>query len=192
MKGRCLFRAKLLRFLGGLPSHRWASEAMYEGRLVPADGVGERRVENLIDRHAATPEEKHTLDEANPQDVESASAPDSPLSPDSPDAPDGDDEDLTNAVMLFLDTAGCDFEERVTLQPRWGTAASGTRSDGSILTHSRTSQVVGEGSHLNEREGCVAVQHVLALLHRGLQPEDICMITPYNGQVPHQRSDRVK
>ena len=38
-------------------------------------------------------------------------------------------------------------------------------------------------SHRNSKEAAVVVAHVLRLIACGLAPEDIGVITPYNGQV---------
>jgi ATP-dependent RNA/DNA helicase IGHMBP2 len=62
--------------------------------------------------------------------------------------------DMTNAIMLLIDTAGCGMEEA----PSRG------------------------GSHKNEKEAAVVVAHIEQLLQTGLREEEIAVITPYNGQ----------
>lgn len=73
------------------------------------------------------------------------------------------DDELLNATLLLLDTAGCGLEE-----DRLG---ENDKSDLAQLSKS------------NEGEARVVDKHVRALLHAGLKPEEIAVITPYNKQV---------
>eukprot|EP01041_Mallomonas_annulata_P001055 gene1055-2065_t len=63
--------------------------------------------------------------------------------------------ELSNTVLLLLDTAGCDMEEE------------GCRG----------------GSFRNESEALVIYHHICSLVGIGVSPSDIGVITPYNGQV---------
>lgn len=69
-------------------------------------------------------------------------------------------EDMMDATLLLLDTAGCGMEEE---------KAGGDAEGG--------------GSRRNEGEAKVVEAHVRALVAAGLPVEDIAVITPYNGQV---------
>lgn len=60
-----------------------------------------------------------------------------------------------NATLLLVDTAGCDLHESVN----------------------------GAGSKYNEGEAKIVSKHVRNLIHIGMKPQDIAVITPYNGQV---------
>lgn len=60
------------------------------------------------------------------------------------------------APMLLVDTAGCDCAEVVE---------------------------EGSGSKANAGEARLVVAHVLALLHAGLRPAEVAVVTPYNAQV---------
>lgn len=68
------------------------------------------------------------------------------------------DEDLvalSKTVMLLIDTAGCNMEE------------DGCRG----------------GSYRNTAEAEIVVAHIQRLYELGLKPEQIGVITPYNGQL---------
>jgi ATP-dependent RNA/DNA helicase IGHMBP2 len=60
-----------------------------------------------------------------------------------------------NATLLLVDTAGCDLFESVN----------------------------GAGSRFNEGEADIVAKHVRNLMDIGMKPQDIAVITPYNGQV---------
>jgi ATP-dependent RNA/DNA helicase IGHMBP2 len=66
-----------------------------------------------------------------------------------------DGEDHPQPALLLIDTAGCGMEEGET----------------------------SAGSRFNEGEAQLVVQHVQTLLRAGVKPEDIAVISPYNGQV---------
>jgi ATP-dependent RNA/DNA helicase IGHMBP2 len=72
---------------------------------------------------------------------------------------DDETEDLITPLLL-LDTAGCGMHE----------------------------QVNAAGSRFNEGEGELVRQHVEKLVRCGLQPQQIAVITPYNGQVETLRN----
>ncbi|CAM9164154.1 unnamed protein product, partial [Scytosiphon promiscuus] len=65
------------------------------------------------------------------------------------------DMDMWAAVMLLIDTTGCDMPE----------------------------EEAGGGSRRNEREAEVAVRHVKGLLEAGILESEVAIISPYNGQV---------
>lgn len=62
---------------------------------------------------------------------------------------------LEKVTLMLIDTAGCDTHEMIN----------------------------DAGSRYNEGEADIVVSHVHSLLSLGLRPEDIAVITPYNGQV---------
>jgi ATP-dependent RNA/DNA helicase IGHMBP2 len=66
-----------------------------------------------------------------------------------------DDDIVSKVALLLVDTAGCGMYE--------------TQSS--------------SGSRYNEGEAEIVVQHVQTLLDKGVQQEQIAIITPYNGQV---------
>ncbi|MFO1054453.1 MAG: IGHMBP2 family helicase [Planctomycetota bacterium] len=96
---------------------RWASEAMYSGRLTAAALVRAHRLCDL-------PEVTETRDTALP--------------------------------FLWIDTAGCGFDESVG---------------------------IGDGSKSNEGEADIVCRHVAGLIEAGVGAERIGVITPYNAQV---------
>jgi ATP-dependent RNA/DNA helicase IGHMBP2 len=82
------------------------------------------------------------------------------LDPNHPPSKESEDENndlenLKNMTLLMIDTAGCDMHERET----------------------------DAGSRYNEGEAMLVNQHVRKLLELGLDPTQIAIITPYNGQV---------
>jgi len=72
------------------------------------------------------------------------------------DLPNISPSDLTNSVLMFIDTAGCSMEELTT-----------------------SNQI----SKANEGEAALVCHHVRCLVEQGLQVEDIAVVTPYNLQV---------
>ncbi|KAI2491393.1 hypothetical protein MHU86_23182 [Fragilaria crotonensis] len=66
-----------------------------------------------------------------------------------------DGEDREQPALLLVDTAGCGMEEGET----------------------------SAGSRFNQGEAQLVVQHVQTLLRAGIKPEEIAVISPYNGQV---------
>lgn len=77
-----------------------------------------------------------------------------------------EDDELLNATLLLLDTAGCELEED---QDDDDAADSGN----SLLKLSKS----------NAGEARVVAKHVRALLQTGLKEEEVAIITPYNKQV---------
>ncbi|KAL3659184.1 hypothetical protein V7S43_015762 [Phytophthora oleae] len=73
------------------------------------------------------------------------------------------DDELLDATLLLLDTAGCELEED----------ASEEVKGPSILHLSKS----------NEGEARVVAKHVRALLEAGLKEDEVAVITPYNKQV---------
>lgn len=68
----------------------------------------------------------------------------------------GTDEDsILNTTLLLVDTAGCDMHERVN----------------------------PAGSRYNEGEADIVSEHVRTLFRMGLTQQQVCIISPYNGQV---------
>jgi ATP-dependent RNA/DNA helicase IGHMBP2 len=78
-----------------------------------------------------------------------------PTSQDPPMALSEDLKALSSTVMLLIDTAGCNMEE------------DGCRG----------------GSYRNLAEAEIVVAHIYRLYELGLRPEQIGVITPYNGQL---------
>jgi ATP-dependent RNA/DNA helicase IGHMBP2 len=74
-----------------------------------------------------------------------------------------EEEDLSGVVMMMVDTAGCDMEEE-----------GGGGDSGSAKTAL---------SYRNTHEAAVVYKHVQQLYALGLTPEQIGVITPYNGQL---------
>ncbi|OWZ15994.1 DNA polymerase alpha-associated DNA helicase A [Phytophthora megakarya] len=74
------------------------------------------------------------------------------------------DDELLNATLLLLDTAGCELEEDVH---------DNDDKSRSILQLSKS----------NEGEARVVARHVTALLESGLKEDEVAVITPYNKQV---------
>lgn len=74
------------------------------------------------------------------------------------------DDELLNATLLLLDTAGCDLEEDADEEQKNGN---------NLLALSKS----------NEGEARVVARHVRALLDAGLKQEEVAVITPYNKQV---------
>ncbi|KAF1318882.1 DNA-binding protein smubp-2, partial [Globisporangium splendens] len=79
-----------------------------------------------------------------------------------------EDDDMLNATLLLLDTAGCELEE------------GGDDDDG---VPAKSGNSVLKLSKSNEGEARVVAKHVRALLQTGLKQEEVAVITPYNKQV---------
>lgn len=84
--------------------------------------------------------------------------------------PDVEDTDDTNCPVIFYDTQGGDFPEKVEDEADSGSGKAKIRS------------LTGE-SKSNEMEAALVKTHVKALVKAGLKPEDIAIVTPYNAQV---------
>lgn len=74
------------------------------------------------------------------------------------------DDELLDATLLLLDTAGCELEE------------DANEDDGK-------SHGMLQLSKSNEGEARVVARHVRALLESGLKEDEVAVITPYNKQV---------
>lgn len=79
-----------------------------------------------------------------------------------------EDSEDTNEPVIFIDTQGGDFPEK--------NEEEDTGKKGSIRS------LYGE-SKINEMEAAVVRQHVRKLVHAGVKPEDIAVVTPYNAQL---------
>ncbi|CAM9714597.1 unnamed protein product [Ectocarpus sp. 13 AM-2016] len=107
----------------------WASGEMYGGLLLAHPSVAERELPDLP--HASSSAAASSTKEEE-EGVE-----------------------MWAAVMLLVDTTGCDMPE----------------------------EDAGGGSRRNEREAEVAVRHVKGLLNAGVRESEVAVISPYNGQV---------
>ncbi|OJJ42839.1 hypothetical protein ASPZODRAFT_1267726 [Penicilliopsis zonata CBS 506.65] len=76
------------------------------------------------------------------------------------------DTDDTREPLVFWDTQGGDFPER---------------SEGDEMGNRQA--LLGGESKSNEMEAAVVARHVAALVAAGVRPDDIAVITPYNGQL---------
>lgn len=86
------------------------------------------------------------------------------------------DTEDTNEPVIFIDTQGGDFPEK--------NEEENTGKKGSIRS------LYGE-SKSNEMEAALVRQHVGKLVHAGVRPEDIAVVTPYNAQVSQGTDDIV-
>uniref|UniRef100_M4BCJ9 DNA helicase n=1 Tax=Hyaloperonospora arabidopsidis (strain Emoy2) TaxID=559515 RepID=M4BCJ9_HYAAE len=75
-----------------------------------------------------------------------------------------EEDELLDATLLLLDTAGCDLEEDVDEDHDEG-------------------QEVLRLSKSNKGEALIVARHVQALLEAGLKEDEVAVITPYNKQV---------
>ena len=85
-----------------------------------------------------------------------------------PDDSVADTED-TSEPLIFWDTQGGDFPE--TVEEDDGTSKAKAKS--SLLAESK----------VNEHEAALVAYHVSNLVDAGVKPEDIAIVTPYNGQL---------
>ena len=92
--------------------------------------------------------------------------------------------ELTEAALLLIDTAGCDCEEDEVHSG--GSGSNGGGSSGNGLA--RLSELVA-GSKSNAAEARLVGEHVRALLAAGLRHAEIGVITPYNAQVERLREE---
>ena len=76
-----------------------------------------------------------------------------------------ENDDLASTVMMLVDTAGCNMDED-------------TCDSGDLGGSAQTSQ-----SHRNVHEAAIVHKHVHKLFALGLTPDQIGVITPYNGQL---------
>lgn len=82
------------------------------------------------------------------------------------------DTDETREPLIFIDTQGGDFLERND-DTEAGDMAAGGRKKIALYGESKS----------NEREAALVSQQVRLLVDAGVKPEDIAVVTPYNGQV---------
>jgi DNA polymerase alpha-associated DNA helicase A len=78
-----------------------------------------------------------------------------------------EDTEDTNESVVFWDTQGGEFYEKI--------------DDGDDAPKSKSS-LLGE-SKSNELEAAIVKKHVQSLVDAGVKPEDIAVVTPYNGQL---------
>ncbi|KIO24414.1 hypothetical protein M407DRAFT_26219 [Tulasnella calospora MUT 4182] len=78
---------------------------------------------------------------------------------------DPDFMDVVSLPLVFFDTAGCEYFERLEANEEGGGG--------------------DEGSRRNENEAMVVKQWVEKLVEAGVQPNQIALITPYQAQVAH-------
>ncbi|KAI7484577.1 DNA helicase [Hortaea werneckii] len=91
------------------------------------------------------------------------------------------DTDDTREPLVFWDTQGGDFAEKVEADDDDGKEPSASAGTGTARKK-KASSLLAE-SKINENEAALVVYHVRNLIHAGLKPEDIAVITPYNGQL---------
>lgn len=92
-----------------------------------------------------------------------------PPTSDSSPPPDADIDDVLAHPIIFFDTSGCEFYERL-------------ESD-SAVHNLNTKLKTDEGSRCNENEATIVKDWVGRLVEMGVRPEDIAVITPYQAQV---------
>lgn len=78
-----------------------------------------------------------------------------------------DGDDLSEVIMMLVDTAGCDMDE----EGGGGEGGSGGNSAKTAL------------SYRNSHEADIVYKHIQHLYAIGLAPDQIGVITPYNGQL---------
>ncbi|KAI7408472.1 DNA helicase, partial [Hortaea werneckii] len=91
------------------------------------------------------------------------------------------DTDDTREPLVFWDTQGGDFAEKVEADDDDDKEPSASAGTGTARKK-KASFLLAE-SKINENEAALVVYHVRNLIHAGLKPEDIAVITPYNGQL---------
>ncbi|RMY44878.1 hypothetical protein D0863_16144, partial [Hortaea werneckii] len=95
-----------------------------------------------------------------------------------------DDTDDTREPLVFWDTQGGDFPEKVEDDEP---AASDTGGGGGTGTgpakKKKPSSLLLSESKINENEASLVSFHVRNLIQSGVKAEDIAVITPYNGQL---------
>ncbi|KAI7703004.1 DNA helicase, partial [Hortaea werneckii] len=88
--------------------------------------------------------------------------------------------DETREPLVFWDTQGGDFPEKVEddeaasdPSPSAGGGGGGRKKGSALLAESK----------VNENEALLVSHHVRNLIQAGVKPDDIAVITPYNGQL---------
>jgi DNA polymerase alpha-associated DNA helicase A len=79
------------------------------------------------------------------------------------------DTDDTREPLIFIDTQGGDFLEKA-------------EDEDDTASKKGKSALLGD-SKSNEMEAALVKQHVASLVRAGVRPEDVAVVTPYNGQV---------
>ncbi|RMY82436.1 hypothetical protein D0861_07880 [Hortaea werneckii] len=98
------------------------------------------------------------------------------------------DTDDTREPLVFWDTQGGDFPEKVEADDdepsaSCGADASSPGGGGATGTKKKKGSSLLAESKVNENEAALVVYHVRNLIQSGVKPEDIAVITPYNGQL---------
>ncbi|KAI7091471.1 DNA helicase [Hortaea werneckii] len=97
------------------------------------------------------------------------------------------DTDDTREPLVFWDTQGGDFPEKVEADDdepsASGADASSSGGGGGTGTKKKKGSSLLAESKVNENEAALVVYHVRNLIQSGVKPEDIAVITPYNGQL---------
>ncbi|RMZ06085.1 hypothetical protein D0862_04746 [Hortaea werneckii] len=88
--------------------------------------------------------------------------------------------DDTREPLVFWDTQGGDFPEKIEDDDVAGPSSSAGGGGGGGKKKAAT--LLSE-SKINENEALLVAYHVGNLIQAGLRPEDIAVITPYNGQL---------
>ncbi|GAB1743956.1 hypothetical protein NU219Hw_g1000t1 [Hortaea werneckii] len=93
--------------------------------------------------------------------------------------------DDTREPLVFWDTQGGDFPEKIededVADP--SSSASGGGGGGGAGGGKKKAATLLSESKINENEALLVTYHVGNLIQAGLRPEDIAVITPYNGQL---------
>ncbi|RMZ23603.1 hypothetical protein D0859_12350 [Hortaea werneckii] len=94
-----------------------------------------------------------------------------------------DDTDDTREPLVFWDTQGGDFPEKVEDdEPAASDSGAGGGGTGTGTGKKRASSLLSE-SKINPHEASLVSHHVRNLIQSGVKAEDIAVITPYNGQL---------
>ncbi|GAB1732521.1 hypothetical protein NU195Hw_g6156t1 [Hortaea werneckii] len=92
------------------------------------------------------------------------------------------DTDDTREPLVFWDTQGGDFPEKAEDDEPATSDTGGGGGTGSGSAKKKTSSLLSE-SKINPHEAALVAYHVRNLIQSGVKPEDIAVITPYNGQL---------
>lgn len=96
------------------------------------------------------------------------------------------DTDDTREPLVFWDTQGGDFPEKIEDDddddPQSAADPSSSSSRAGTSKKKKASSLLAE-SKINPHEALLVSYHVRNLIQAGLKPEDIAVITPYNGQL---------
>ncbi|KAI7270223.1 DNA helicase [Hortaea werneckii] len=92
------------------------------------------------------------------------------------------DTDDTREPLVFWDTQGGDFPEKVEDDDDETSSTSNDTPTGTAGKKKKASALLSE-SKINENEAALVAYHVRNLIRSGVKAEDIAVITPYNGQL---------